>query len=199
MSFTERDAIKMEMEELKEQTRRDAELYFESRKYRNERYTELLNRLRELDERDIPKKPEYLGGVAGGLELIEQRRVEVGEGAHVSLENLEKVKQELEEARKKHNMPPAPVEKKKITKTASRKNRASKERTASLIKQYLEWQGGDEKASEIQSYVEKEIGMNFRRGAFHVHLQNAVDTFASIKKVGHGRYKIDKGEDSAEE
>jgi hypothetical protein len=52
MIFNEREAIREEIQELKEQNRRDYDLYFESRKYRNIRVEELLNRLRELDERD---------------------------------------------------------------------------------------------------------------------------------------------------
>lgn len=47
--FTERDAIQFEMEELKEQARRDFEIYIDSRRHRNERYDQLQNRLREID------------------------------------------------------------------------------------------------------------------------------------------------------
>jgi hypothetical protein len=48
--FDEREAIYFEMQELKELGRREFDLYFEMRKHRNQRYSELQNRLRELDE-----------------------------------------------------------------------------------------------------------------------------------------------------
>lgn len=54
--MNEREAIRLEMEELKEQGRRDWELYFEMRKHRNDRYTELQNRLREIDVRDSDRE-----------------------------------------------------------------------------------------------------------------------------------------------
>lgn len=51
-SFTERDAILMAMEEYKLQTRMDHDLYMESKRMRDAQYNTLLQRLRELDERD---------------------------------------------------------------------------------------------------------------------------------------------------
>ena len=60
--FDERRAIEMEIQSLKEQTRMDFDLYFESRKIRNEQISVLLDRLRQLDERD--------------KELIKQQRLE---------------------------------------------------------------------------------------------------------------------------
>jgi len=51
--FTEREAIKQEMEEIKELVRIDTDKYWEMRFYRNKRLEELLDRLRELDERDL--------------------------------------------------------------------------------------------------------------------------------------------------
>jgi hypothetical protein len=49
----EREAIEFEMNELKEQGRLDFDLYFDLRKHRNERYSELQDRLRTIDERDM--------------------------------------------------------------------------------------------------------------------------------------------------
>lgn len=61
MLFTERDAILFEMNELKEQGRLDCDMYFELRKHRNQRYNELQDRLRIIDEREgikeIPVAP----------------------------------------------------------------------------------------------------------------------------------------------
>lgn len=51
--MNERKAIEFELYELKEQSRKDFDMYFELRKYRNQRYSELQNRLREIDERDM--------------------------------------------------------------------------------------------------------------------------------------------------
>lgn len=48
--FNEREAILFEMQDLKEQSRKDFDFYFEMRKYRNQRYNELQDRLRDLDE-----------------------------------------------------------------------------------------------------------------------------------------------------
>jgi hypothetical protein len=58
--MNERQAIHFEMQELKEQSRRDFDMYFELRKHRNQRYNELQNRLREIDERDMkaPQLPQ---------------------------------------------------------------------------------------------------------------------------------------------
>lgn len=49
----EREAIQFEMQDLREQSRLDFEMYFELRKQKSQRYNELLNRLRELDDRDL--------------------------------------------------------------------------------------------------------------------------------------------------
>jgi hypothetical protein len=54
--FTERDAIEFEMNELKEQARRDYDIYLTSRNMRNERYSQLMDRLREIDERPHRKE-----------------------------------------------------------------------------------------------------------------------------------------------
>jgi hypothetical protein len=51
--MNERQAIEFELHELKEQSRKDFDMYFELRKHRNQRYSELQNRLREIDERDM--------------------------------------------------------------------------------------------------------------------------------------------------
>lgn len=64
--MNEREAIKFEMEMLKEESRRDFDMYFELRKYKSKRFSELQDRLREIDERDMyaentppqPKQPE---------------------------------------------------------------------------------------------------------------------------------------------
>lgn len=58
--FTEREAILMEMQELKEQGRLDYDMYFELRKFRNERYNQLQDRLRIIDDRDKLEKPQYV-------------------------------------------------------------------------------------------------------------------------------------------
>jgi len=50
--MNEREAIALEMQELKEQGRLDWEMYFELRRHRNQRYNELQDRLRQIDERD---------------------------------------------------------------------------------------------------------------------------------------------------
>ncbi|WP_409305595.1 hypothetical protein [Peribacillus sp. SCS-155] len=50
--FDERKAIELAIADLKEQNRRDYELYLESRNVRNKEIAVYLDRLRELDERD---------------------------------------------------------------------------------------------------------------------------------------------------
>jgi hypothetical protein len=55
--MNERQAIEFEMQLLKEESRRDFEMYFELRKQSRERYTQLQNRLRQIDERDMYKPP----------------------------------------------------------------------------------------------------------------------------------------------
>jgi hypothetical protein len=48
--FDERESIRLEMDFIKEQGREDFNLYFELRKQRSKRFTELQQRLRELDQ-----------------------------------------------------------------------------------------------------------------------------------------------------
>lgn len=59
----ERQAIEFILQEIKEQSRKDFELYFQLRTQRNEEYKMYLDRLRDIDEREdktIPvKKPEF--------------------------------------------------------------------------------------------------------------------------------------------
>lgn len=50
--FDERTAIKIAIQDMKEQTRMDYDLYLESRRLRNEQISLMLDRLRELDHRD---------------------------------------------------------------------------------------------------------------------------------------------------
>lgn len=56
--MNEREAIALELASVREQGQLDREMYLESRKYNQTRQEELLNRLRELDERDIKLKRE---------------------------------------------------------------------------------------------------------------------------------------------
>jgi hypothetical protein len=51
--MNERQAIEFILDELKEQRRQDFDMYFEMRKYTSQKYNDLLNRLREIDERDV--------------------------------------------------------------------------------------------------------------------------------------------------
>jgi hypothetical protein len=53
LHVNEREPIEFEMNELKEQGRLDFDLYFDLRKHRNERYSQLQDRLRTIDERDM--------------------------------------------------------------------------------------------------------------------------------------------------
>jgi hypothetical protein len=56
MNMNEREAIEYVMKELKEMRSHDSQMYWEMRNQTTKRYDELLNRLREIDERAIAKK-----------------------------------------------------------------------------------------------------------------------------------------------
>ena len=78
--MNEREAIKFEMEMLKEESRRDFEMYFELRKQSRQRMEQLQNRLRAIDERDA--NPTYKSV------NIPSSRYNIAKSSHLSVNEL---------------------------------------------------------------------------------------------------------------
>jgi hypothetical protein len=124
--FNEREAIRLEMEDLKEQSRKDFDFYFEMRKFRNERMTQLQNRLRDLDE-------------------IEYKR---------SIEPIKVVKIEKPFTPKNQDMKPTDLMIDRIESIESdKKSKVPYTELSNDITHYL-MENGDKPLNEIKSYIQ---------------------------------------------
>lgn len=166
MSFTEREAIKFEMEELKVQASRDFEIYLSSRNQRNERYSQLMDRLREIDERSIRNKGavQVVKEVDNFLRKKEESKPivfnvnkplpEARWGGTIQDLRVDKVRPNQEIIVKSE---PEQEEVEKPKRSKKKGKYVTIEEVDPLVEKYLRFRQGEERVRDIQEYVEKEL------------------------------------------
>lgn len=190
--FDERKAIEQAIQDLKEQTRMDYDLYLESRKVRNEQISVLLDRLRELDVRDrdilANESIEKLhSNKAPDTTEDWKKRKEERLREQEKIEDAEK-ERKLEEKRKivSENI------KKVNTKTFTAKSRKVKfERIVNLVVDYLYEKDGEVPLHEIKKYVENETGASWTN--FGEVVRRLMDSHSKVRKGSkRGYYYLEK-------
>jgi hypothetical protein len=168
--FTERDAIEFEMNELKEQARRDYEIYLTSRNMRNERYSQLMDRLREIDERPHRKE--------------------------VVLKNKEVTKEMWESVK---NTPPTilpqpkfqgDVQELRVDYIDKPRKYVKLEEIDPVVQEFLKEQGYSVQAKDIQKHVESKLGAKWEN--FSGIMYRLIELNPRIKKASkRGMYYYD--------
>jgi hypothetical protein len=195
MSFNERQAIEMEMQELKETARREFEMYFESKKWRNERFKELQERLKELDKEEVVRPPiKPLSEVIGDLTPVTLKpfttancdtptvetdlpeihnidiSVEIPQWETTETPEQQKLKEEMQEAN---------------TKTLKR-NYVPLERVIPVVIDYLIVHG-ESRIKDIQEYVERKLETKWI--SFSPLMGRIIEKTNKIENTGYGLYK----------
>lgn len=200
--FDERKAIEMAIQDLKEQTRMDFDLYFESRKIRTEQISILLSRLRELDERDNIVQIKYrkaaervLVDTLGSLDtIVEEEEAKkarlLEERALERQRQLEKREQEkLEEKRK---LISESIQKEKLVSKPQKAGHTYVpiERVETLVLAYLE-QNGEQPLRKIKEYVEEQTGASWKNFSEVVRKIKANSSSIEYGDV-RGYYRLNK-------
>lgn len=184
--FNERDAIQFELDELREQARRDDEFYLSIRKQRAERYDQIMDRLRVIDGRDaqVNKKETPL---VTNLRTILEDVPKPAEERPDFMPLSQLVKLEAEQKQE------TPLEKKvREEKLARPKKRGyvPVERITTKVLEYLEVFKGEQPLRDIQHFVETELGINWVN--FSVVMKRAMEINPRIKKADkQGYYYLD--------
>lgn len=165
--FDEREAIRLELQELIDQKRMDYDLYLESRKIRNDRTIVLLDRLRELDGWKAPTVEKVI--------VPPSREEEFKE-----LMKIKPAKTVVEKARE-HTRNTGP-NKSKIY--------VPLEKVAPLITRYL-IENGPSAPKDIQKFVQDETGGKW--GNFTNPLVRSMEKFGNIKRGERGLYYYEDG------
>ena len=195
MSFTERDAIHFEMEELKEQARRDFEIYLTSRNMRAERYTQLMERLREIDERTIRNKSSIQ---TPQKQVFEQRKQEATLVRDLPKPKFEGTLQDLRIDKVRPNQEiivKSEPEKEEFIENGRNGKKFNKrpkgnikiEDVDPVVEKYLRFRQTEERTKDIQTYVEKELGAKWTN--FSAIMGRILELNPRIKKAErHGFY-----------
>lgn len=161
--FTEREAIQQEMEFIKEQSRQDFQLYFEMRKQRNQRYDELLNRLRELDDKEELKTHQ----IEFELTPMQQPRKERFADLTPEQRVVDRYKEETEP---------------KLSRTQEA------ERTCKLISDYVMTQRRQVSRTEIKNYLAQEHGKDYANISDILKRAEELDVHLIKEKYGKRTY-----------
>lgn len=163
--FTERDAIQFELEELREQARRDDEFYLEVRAQRHQRYSALMDRLRQVDaiiheeKESVPKPVELV------LPSINFDEIKQENGGFLPLSKRSSIEERIN---------------KEMQARKTQRVYHSIEAVASKIAYYLEIMG-ESKLKDIQDYVQQELGMKWNN--FTSTINRAMKTNPRIKRT----------------
>lgn len=173
--FDERTAIRIAIQEMKEQTRMDYDLYLESRRLRNEQINIMLDRLRELDHRDEIVELKY----KRQLEEIQkqdtrtltsnlnEKVVPNKEGIDNSAEALTKLQKRKEEQAQlklkevRENVSSNIKEERLSNPIRGSLKRVSSERIETLIVTYLRG-NGEVSLKAIKGHVESEVNTQWK-------------------------------------
>jgi predicted nucleic-acid-binding protein len=179
--YTERRAIEDRIRDIRDERRRLSDEYYS-----------LLQRLREIDQRDMNESnldiTERLTTTVEKLsEVIPHIPAEamvqhVAKNFSPEMVATEEVKETVTE-----NVEKA-VQEKKVQ--APKVVPVSPERMASVIKTVIEKHEGPMKAKDIEKRVQEETGKKFAN--FSEQLRKAREKFPSIEKVGFGKYQINQ-------
>lgn len=172
-TFDEREAIRLELKELIDQKRMDYDLYLESRKIRNDRTTELLNRLRDLDGNQSK---------AAEAPVLQQPPKKENEFRELMGIKPEKTIVEKEREYKRNN-------------SSRKKHKASVplERVSQLITNYL-IENGPSGTKAIQKFVEEETNGTWNN--FSNPIIRTMELYGKVKRKGRGVYYYDKNTSS---
>lgn len=216
--FTERDAIKLAMQDLKEQTRMDYDLYFESKKMRDSQHGILMDRLRIIDEREYElSKRDW--------ELEKEKQLK----ELARIENEERMKNQIESSKEESEWVQDPEDstiEPDDTGVAQSKSKADSlaeiklnrkranvrdnirrakvgvrkpkpdyipfERVESVVLQYLSDKTKPEHSKDIQKHVEKELESAWKN--FSGIMSSLMKKYPNLKRVDRGQYTYTKQE-----
>lgn len=188
--FDERKAIQLAVQDLKEQTRMDYELYFESRRVRNEQISILLERLRELDERDKIVELKYStrynstqNQEPSGVATPEPTKEKETESMQDQLLKAQLLQGGIPEVKlpEKRDIVASRIREQALSNTHRTKSKkVPQERIEQLIMTYLT-EHGESQIRFIQKYVEETVNQKWSNFS------------ATVKKIMERNKRIQKG------